>query len=144
MAERAPRRRRGDTRVFVYGSLLRGEPNHRLLRGARFIGVDRTRAAFTLFDLGGFPAMATDGTVAVIGEIYEVDAAMLVALDRLEGHPRFYMRTPIRLQSRRHAEVYVIPRARLVRQPVIVGGDWKAHLQARLACADAPRDPPAR
>ena len=30
----------------------------------------------------------------VVGELYEVDSAMLVALDDLEQHPVWYLRTP--------------------------------------------------
>ncbi|WP_415841932.1 gamma-glutamylcyclotransferase family protein, partial [Myxococcus xanthus] len=87
------------TRVFVYGTLLGGEPNHRLLRGARLIGPARTQPRFTLYDYGPFPALASRGKHAVEGEVYEVDALMLAALDRLESHPRFYRRTPITLDD---------------------------------------------
>ena len=34
---------------------------------------------------------------AVVGEVYVVDPLTLAALERLEGHSRFYQRQPIRL-----------------------------------------------
>ncbi|WP_141620702.1 gamma-glutamylcyclotransferase [Myxococcus sp. AB036A] len=119
------------TRVFVYGTLLSGEPNHRLLRGARLIGPARTRPRFTLHDYGPFPALASGGKHAVEGEVYEVDAPMLAALDRLEGHPRFYRRTPITLDEGARVEAYLFPKARLAGCPAIESGSWRQHIQER-------------
>ena len=34
----------------------------------------------------------------IAGEIYEVDGAMLAKLDRLEGHPDYYMRRTIQVE----------------------------------------------
>lgn len=87
-------------RVFVYGTLLRGEPNHYILEHACFVREARTPAVFTLRDMGAFPALLADGSTAVLGEVYDVDAATLARLDRLEGHPRLYRRTPIALSRR--------------------------------------------
>jgi gamma-glutamylaminecyclotransferase len=113
--------------VFVYGSLLRGLRNHHVLEGARFIATDTTRPAFTLFDLGLFPGMVAGGETAVVGEVWEVDASVLARLDRLEGHPRFYQRTPIILRSRRHAETYLLPASLVTGRVCVVSGDWRAH-----------------
>ncbi|WP_141619454.1 gamma-glutamylcyclotransferase [Myxococcus sp. AB036A] len=119
------------TRVFVYGTLLSGEPNHRLLRGARLIGPARTQPRFTLYDYGPFPALASRGKHAVEGEVYEVDALMLAALDRLESHPRFYRRTPITLDDVGRVEAYLFPRERLAGRPIIESGCWRRHLKER-------------
>lgn|GEM_PF-1141317 len=102
-----------ETRVFVYGTLLSGEPNHNLLHGARLVGPARTRPRFTLHDYGPFPALASGGKHAVEGEVYEVDAPMLAELDRLESHPRFYRRTPITLDDVGRLEAYLFPKERL-------------------------------
>ncbi len=131
MADRSPRRRRDHTRVFVYGSLLRGLHNHRLLEGARFIALDRTRPVFTLVDLSSFPAMTLGGTTSVAGEIWEVDAATLEHLDALEGHPRWYQRTPVVLASRRRAETYLLPQDRTSGRPTVPTGDWRDWLARR-------------
>jgi len=76
----------GNARVFVYGTLLSGEPNHRLLADAELVGAARTEPDFDLVSLGAFPAMIAGGATAIAGEVYEVDRPTLDALDRLEGH----------------------------------------------------------
>jgi gamma-glutamylcyclotransferase (GGCT)/AIG2-like uncharacterized protein YtfP len=80
------------TQVFVYGTLRRGEPNHHLLDARMLLRAGRTEPRFTLVSLGAVPAMIDGGETAVAGEVYDVDAVTLAALDRLEGHPRFYRR----------------------------------------------------
>ena len=114
------------TRVFVYGSLLRGEPNHRVISAGTFVGAARTTEGFALFDLGAYPGMiATDhGTVA--GEIYEVDDATLAALDRLEGHPRYYQRTRISLDEGIEVETYLLPLEYVDGRKRVETGDWRA------------------
>lgn len=119
------------TRVFVYGTLLSGDPNHRLLRGARLVGQARTQPRFTLYDYGPFPTLADGGQHTVEGEVYEVDAPMLAALDRLEGHPHFYQRSPITLDCGSRVEAYLFPKARLAGCLTIASGSWRAHLQER-------------
>ncbi len=74
-------------RIFVYGTLKRGCHNHGYLAGQRFLGEARTAPGFRLFDLGGYPGIVVwpDDTAGVTGEIWEVDAPALAALDELEG-----------------------------------------------------------
>lgn len=75
------------TRVFVYGTLKRGQPNHGHLRGQRFVGEARTGPGVTLFSLGDYPGMIRDpyDTAGVTGELWEVDEKCLARLDELEG-----------------------------------------------------------
>ncbi|WP_111655389.1 gamma-glutamylcyclotransferase family protein [Isoalcanivorax indicus] len=82
----------GTLRVFVYGTLLRGESNHHWLAGARFLGRWQTPARFRLFSLGSYPVLCPGGRQAVAGEVYAVDADGLAALDRLEEYPACYDR----------------------------------------------------
>ena len=119
------------TRVFVYGSLLAGEPNHRVLARARLVAKARTEARFALHDLGAFPAMVGGGVHAIDGEVYEVDAETLAALDRLEGHPRFYQRAPIVLADGSRAETYLLSGAQVEGHAVISTGCWRAHRKER-------------
>lgn len=123
---RAPRRRAGHTRVFVYGTLRTGERNHDFLAGAARVAADRTPARYTLVDLGAYPAAVVGGATAIVGEVFEVDAATLARLDRLEGHPHLYQRMPVRLTSRRIAVMYVMAAAQAEGGPAIAGGDWLA------------------
>jgi gamma-glutamylcyclotransferase (GGCT)/AIG2-like uncharacterized protein YtfP len=115
-------------RVFVYGTLMRGEANHRWLAGARLLaGAARTAACYELHDLGAFPALALDGADAVAGELYEVDAHDLDRLDELEGHPAYYVRSAVRLHDGSTAVAYTMERAGLAEASlgVILGGNWR-------------------
>lgn len=87
-------------KVFVYGTLKRGEGNHRLLaQGCLFIGDDTIKAK--LFDLGHFPAIQ-QGTDVVQGEVYMVGPNTLRRLDALEGHPNFYKREVVTTLNKKH------------------------------------------
>jgi gamma-glutamylaminecyclotransferase len=112
-------------RLFVYGTLLSGEGNHRVLRGARLLGMRRTEPRYTLVSLGAFPALLQGGTSSIAGEVYEVDDATLAAVDRLEGHPHLYRRTAVSLLGGERVDGYVLARARRDRPPVIKSGDWR-------------------
>lgn len=130
----APRsQRRAPTRVFVYGTLLAGEPNHRVLAGARLVANARTEPAFELRDLGAFPGLVRGGAHAVAGEVYEVDEATLAALDRLEGHPRSYRRTRIALDDGSLVETYLLPPEQVEGRPVIASGNWRSRRKETAA-----------
>jgi len=112
------------TRVFVYGTLRTGEPNHYLLDDRALVGQVCTEPAFELVSLGAFPAMVAGGATAVVGEVYEVDPVTLAALDRLEGHPRFYQRRPIRLADGDEVLAYLLSPEQARGQTRIPSGDW--------------------
>lgn len=111
-------------RVFVYGTLRKGQPNHELLEGCRALGPARTAPVFTLVSLGAFPAMVGGGETVVVGEIYEVDLWTLALLDRLEGHPRFYLRQPICLDDGEEVLAYLLSAEQVRGRPQIPSGDW--------------------
>jgi gamma-glutamylcyclotransferase (GGCT)/AIG2-like uncharacterized protein YtfP len=111
--------------VFVYGTLLSGEPNHDRLRGARLVASVRTEPRYTLLSLGPYPALIEKGTTSVAGEVYEVDDDLLRALDRFEGVPGLYVRVPIHLLGGSVAHGYVLARARRKKHLPIPGGDWR-------------------
>jgi gamma-glutamylcyclotransferase (GGCT)/AIG2-like uncharacterized protein YtfP len=93
-------------RVFVYGTLRAGHHNHHILGAARAVGKGKTVSSWRMYDLGsGFPGVvwpeAGDGVsrawggegggggtegYSIVGEVYEVDDAGMVACDRLEGY----------------------------------------------------------
>ncbi|MBI2388662.1 MAG: gamma-glutamylcyclotransferase [Deltaproteobacteria bacterium] len=115
------------TLCFVYGTLLRGESNHRLLQSARLVSIAITAPRYLLVDLGAFPAMLDSGRTAVRGEVFACDAATLAALDRLEGHPRFYERRDVVLaRGPAGAQAYFLNEPRAGAQ-AIRSGDWRAH-----------------
>ncbi len=92
-------------RVFVYGSLLRGEPNAHNLDGAAWLGMARTEDRYGLVDLGAYPGLV-DGDGAVLGEVYAVDDGTLARLDRFEDVPRLYERVSVTLRGGRAAMTY--------------------------------------
>ena len=113
--------------VFVYGTLKRGQHNHRLLAGrARYVATVQTAPAFTMRSLGGFPGVVRGGSTAISGEIYMVDDATLEDLDRLEGHPDFYERQKIQIGSV-IVQAYILPEDFFdgrEHRPVIQSGVW--------------------
>jgi gamma-glutamylcyclotransferase (GGCT)/AIG2-like uncharacterized protein YtfP len=113
-------------RIFVYGTLMRGEVNAHLLAEARFLGAARTERRYELVDLGEYPALCERGTVSVSGELYEVDEATLTLLDDLEGHPELYRRAPIALEGGVEVQCYVfVATNRPATRRAIASGDWR-------------------
>ena len=122
------------SKVFVYGSLLRGESNHRVLGGSKMVGIGLLPDA-VMYDLGSYPAVVR-GEGCVVGEVYEVTTDVLRALDRLEGHPHFYRRTECVLDDGEAVETYLF-----TRRPgggVVSGGSWRSHLREGHAHQDLP------
>ena len=79
--------------VFVYGTLRRGFCNHRYLRGAVLLGAGRTAKPYGLYLEAGIPyLLEAEARYPVVGELYQVGAAVLAGLDRLEEHPHVYER----------------------------------------------------
>ena len=111
-------------RIFVYGTLMTGQPNHGLLEEATHLGTGHTEAAFDLINLGAFPALLAGGSTSVRGELYEVNSQTLAALDRLEGHPLFYRRGTIRLETGKKVAAYLFPK-RPRSAAKIPSGDWR-------------------
>jgi len=113
------------TRLFVYGSLLKGQPNHPLIVAAPLVRPARSARGFRLVSLGGFPGMIAEGDGDVLGEVYDVGQRMLASLDRLEGHPRFYCRTEIALEDGSLVEAYLLPTDKYRHHPLVPQGDWR-------------------
>ena len=120
--------------VFVYGTLMRGERNHGLLFGSRFISTNFTQPEFELVNLGDFPALMladfADGGKAICGEVYAVDKMILEIFDEVEDHPRFYRRTPIEMADRMLVQAYLLGTAQAALYPRIESGDWRQHSRA--------------
>ena len=127
----------------MYGTLLAGERNHRLLAHARLLGAARTRPTYALHDFGPYPAMVRGGAHAVPGEVYEVDAATLAALDHLEEHPDVYQRRRIKLQDGLVVWTYLMPRALLGAARLIPTGSWRQRPRRRRAARAPLRHYPA-
>jgi gamma-glutamylcyclotransferase (GGCT)/AIG2-like uncharacterized protein YtfP len=70
-------------RVFVYGTLKKGEGNHHLLENSECLGEGYVKGM--LCNIHGLPALV-EGNNDVPGELYSVDGDTLERLDRLEGY----------------------------------------------------------
>lgn len=115
--------------IAVYGSLLSGMSNHRLLETSKLLGTFQTKPEFSLYSLGGFPGLKTNGNTSVRMEVYEVTEEIAKRVDSLEGYTTggnntFYDKIPIETPYGK-ASVYIyvndIPKERIVKS-----GDWKA------------------
>lgn len=132
------------TLVFVYGTLRKGEGNHRLLEGLQPIATVKTAPRYTMVALGGFPGIFEGGETAITGELYRVEAPMLERLDYLEGHPTFYERKNVEIPGHPDAVGYVLPRARYESRDRIPSGNWfddrySRHWQNHVPLAGAPK-----
>jgi gamma-glutamylaminecyclotransferase len=111
-------------KLFVYGTLMQGFWNNRLLEGATPIGRDSIQGA--MYSLGGFPYVSLYGedTRIVHGEVYEIEDDHLRLTDRLEGYPTFYNRSQVVSTNGEPVFVYHIENAPYNGTPV-PDGCWR-------------------
>jgi gamma-glutamylcyclotransferase (GGCT)/AIG2-like uncharacterized protein YtfP len=114
-------------RLFVYGTLMRGEENGGLMEGAELVEEAWTIGAYTLHEAAGYPALRKGGSASVRGELYLVPEPLLAVLDAFEGAPLLFARRPVRLASSGGvaAEAYFWAAAGAP-SAVIPSGDWRA------------------
>ena len=97
--------------VFVYGSLMTGFGNNRLLTGYEGEAASLV-ARYQMVSLGHFPALVQRVGLCedpIVGELYQVDDETLRQLDLLEGVAHgFYKRIALALECGRIAYVYVL------------------------------------
>ena len=116
--------------VFVYGTLRRGEENHRLVAGTRMLGNMVTAKIYTMFDLGEYPAVIQYGKSAIVGEVYDISGEILAMLDELEECPDYYQRLHIDTPYGK-AWMYVLSRLPDAYDCKIDSGDWVGHRTSR-------------
>lgn len=130
--------------LFVYGTLKKGESNHDILscdlcQGGhnscyRFLGSARTIQRFDMYCCGSYPIAVVNPLGAPIeGEVYEINDQTLAFIDELEGHPDFYRRRQIVLDTGHMAWVYIWNREQLDFEQLVSpsGGflRWSGHQQ---------------
>lgn len=122
--------------IFVYGTLRKHGPHHRLLSKAECVS-SQCWTDGALFDTGnGYPAMVPHGNGRVYGELYRVTDQQLRELDVLEGYegpgrPNLYERVeqPVCTDKGEvQAYVYVFQNRNKSDLDFIQSGDWKCHV----------------
>jgi gamma-glutamylaminecyclotransferase len=119
--------------VFVYGTLMSGFGNNRLLKDSAMIDYASTEDEYVLVSNGVIPYLMDDVKDSyIIGEVYEVNEKTLKNLDDLEGHPNWYQRRIINVVSdvgdRLRAWAYFMP-VKPQGAEVIELGDYKSYTQ---------------
>lgn len=88
--------------------------------------VPATLTGAALYDMGPYPALVS-GDGVVVGDLLQIDAATLAMADRIEGHPLFYRRGQVTVQTgegEATAWVYWAPPGLTTGKPRIANGDW--------------------
>lgn len=80
--------------VFVYGTLMEGQPNHEYFLAGKQKVADGWTTGYEMYDLGSYPGIK-EGPGQVPGEIYSVTDEELKQLDELEGEGVLYRRVPV-------------------------------------------------
>lgn len=99
--------------VFVYGTLMSGFGNNRLLKNSNLEYYATTEEEYKLV-ANSIPYLLEDeGSTYVRGEVYRVNENTLRNLDSLEGHPNWYVRKIVNVITdqgdRIRAWVYFMP-----------------------------------
>jgi gamma-glutamylcyclotransferase (GGCT)/AIG2-like uncharacterized protein YtfP len=124
-------------RLFVYASLLAGQPEHHLLAGARFLGRCATEPCYALYDLGPYGALVAGGQVAVSGELYEPADELLAQVDVARQVPLLFQRGAVRLVDGTEAQAYLMSPDQVRGKRKLHHGDW-----LRRFASNVPRSAP--
>ena len=131
--------------IAVYGTLMEGYGNNRILSDCKKLGTLRIQG-YKMVNLGAFPGVVCTGDPdhTVKAEVWEVDEDAIARMDRLEGHPNFYMRQRVlNLQghdlfdaalSNDNLWMYVLPSSALessYHRGFVNHGDWTLWLEGR-------------
>ena len=85
--------------MFVYGTLRTGFHNNGWLEDSELLDVGRTMEEYAMY-ANGIPYVSKKEKVSrIYGELYEVSRKTLLSIDMLEGHPKFYKREKIFVET---------------------------------------------
>lgn len=128
--------------VAVYGSLLSGLHNHRVMEHAKGVLLDEGYSVenINMYSMGSFPSISlahnSHGNPIKV-QVYEVPEEGMPHLDRLEGYredssSNFYNRSPIQvvLSNGDEVEALIYHIDRELDSPVL-DGDWKSYVTGK-------------
>jgi len=119
--------------VFVFGTLKEGFPNFATNKGVRIAGDFMTIERYPLYLVGErFSPWLIDAAgegERVVGQVFEVDAATLAAMDELEriGEPDGYRRVMLEVEAQDgrgtgcHVHAYLKPREQFTESDARLG-----------------------
>jgi gamma-glutamylcyclotransferase (GGCT)/AIG2-like uncharacterized protein YtfP len=124
------------TLIAVYGTLLAGFGNHRLIKNAEYLGTFNSKPIYNLHDLGGFPGLKHGGKTSVKMEVYAVNEEEAYYVDCLEGYTpggnnTFYDKETISTPFG-DAGVYIYVRS-LEGVPLVESGDYYLHKKGKVS-----------
>lgn len=67
-------------RLFVYGSLKRGQRNDHFMHGAEYLGLHSTEEIYSMYEFEGYPAVCLRGVHSISGEVYPRKRVAVVVL----------------------------------------------------------------
>lgn len=82
------------TKIFVYGTLMRGEAANYMLDEAKYLGKYRL-ADYAMYRVQSFPGIVAQKGESVVGEVYEVSKSILIAMDHYECEGSLYLRKEV-------------------------------------------------
>lgn len=94
--------------LFIYGSLKRGQSNHRILADQEYLGDAVTEPRYRIIQLGKYGGLIRDEVAgfAVKGELWAVSACGLAELDDFEMGEGLWARFPVAVAGREGVEAY--------------------------------------
>ena len=112
--------------VFVYGTLRRGGSNNFRMDGSMWMGAASVNGH--LYEVDWYPGLVLDDSGAeVIGDLYEVPADKLDALDEFEGSEYKRVRTMVQTAEDKAMSAWVWEWDRGIEGlSQIASGDWLA------------------
>ena len=110
-------------KIFVYGTLRKGESNHYFLRNATLIRENFLLQGYELRANLHYPYAFLSEDKEIIGDVYEIsEASMIGDLDDLEGvSENYYMRF---WDEKNDFFIYLKAKDNRDDYPVIENGDW--------------------
>ena len=118
--------------LMVYGTLMNGFHNNKLLEGQKFIEECETKEKYTMY-VNGIPyVFPYKETSSIKGELWEVTGEENIhQLDMLEGHPAWYRREEVEIKGLSgkiyKAWLYFLPDESLTlsNMSIIKNGDYR-------------------
>lgn len=94
--------------LFFYGSLKRGHSNHHRVADQVFLRDAMTEPRYRIIEIGKYSGLIADAAngLAVMGELWTVDARCLAEVDEFEQSEGLWRRRPVAIAGSEGVESY--------------------------------------